>query len=59
MKLVKEKVIENQEALIKMLQQENRTLKRELKSKKWQKTLVTIGYIIIFIMIVMILKGGI
>ena len=59
MKLVKEKVIENQEALIKMLQQENRTLKRELKSKKWQKTLVTIGYVIIFIMIVLILKGGI
>ena len=59
MKMVKEKVIENQEHLIKLLEQENRELKRDLKSKKWQKNLVNIGYIIIVIMIIIMLKGGI
>lgn len=59
MKMVKEKVIENQEHLIKLLEQENKELKRDLRSKKWQKNLINIGYIIIVIMIIMMLKGGI
>lgn len=59
MKMVKEKVIENQEHLIKLLEQENKELKRDLRSKKWQKNLINIGYVIIVIMIIMMLKGGI
>lgn len=59
MRLVKEKVIESQENLIKILQQENKELKRDLRSKKWQKNLTSIGYVLIVVIIIMILKGGI
>lgn len=58
MKLIKDKLIENQQELIKKLQEENRLLKRKTKYKDIDKYKIFLCVIII-IESILLIKGGI